>query len=173
MLTPSKVTTTNAETSPRSQLEIRYVCSLYNPSTLTQYFIIVNRTRDITPLSHPSFQRPELTTTQSLPVPSALSLISSDTSSPPPSHLYGSTLFKKRRFSEIIDLTVNEDDFDLSESNERKKSRSSSSSAEAATYARIKRSEIVDRVSPSTGMMPSILLQSCIRPLSLAITFRL
>ena len=67
-----------------------------------------------------SFQRPAVTSSQSLPIPAAR---------PPPRVVregFSPTASKKRSFSEIIDLTIDDKDFQPPELIERKKSRSSS-----------------------------------------------
>lgn len=116
----------NAQSSPQSKLEIR--------------------TRIATPLLPLRLDRPQLTYSQSLPQPLRLPEAPSPSKAKPFDHIAS----KKRDFSEIIDLTIDDDGFEPSVPVQRKKSRSSSNSTESSIEARTKLKEpgIVNRTSP-------------------------
>ena len=107
------------------------------------------RTPIFTSPSQSRFQRPVVTSSQSLPISAARPLIFSNKSPPQVEReILGPTTSKKRSFSEIIDLIIDDEDFQPSEPIERKKSRSSSySSIETRTEI----PGIVERVSSKLG----------------------
>ncbi|CAD6566219.1 MAG: hypothetical protein ASARMPRED_008612 [Alectoria sarmentosa] len=118
-----------AEKTPRSKLEIR------------------TRDSDVTPPSPLSFQRPQITSSQSLPIAAPQPSVSSKTLPLPGTQAFSPTTSKKRDFGEIIDLTIEDDDFEPPKFIERKKSRSSSYSTEASIEARTTQPGLVKKAS--------------------------
>lgn len=114
----------SAESSPRSKLEIR--------------------TRGVTSPSHLNFHRPHIISSQSLPVVGTQPTTSSTQSPLFGTQNFSPTTSRKRDFVEIIDLTIDDDDFEPSE---RKKSRSSSHSTEASIETKAKQPDLVKKAS--------------------------
>ena len=125
------------------------------------------RTRVETPPLHLRLERPEITSSQSLPQP-----LRFPDAPPPELKPFSHIPSKKRDFSEIIDLISEDDDSVSLTPVQRKKSRSSSNSTVSSLEARTNKKDagIVKRASPKLG---NIVPKDCIEVLDLAIALLL
>ena len=128
------------------------------------------RTRDVASPSPLTLQRPHITSSQSLPITATQPLVPFNASFLTGTNDIAPTTSKKRHYSEIIDLTIDDEDLNSSRPGERKKSRSSSHSTATSIESRTEKPESVDNVLSRSGdISPHSSLQSCVQFSSLAL----